>query len=167
MARRFLLGLMKGLLLGAALSLLWVKGFGAPFSGVLAYLAALVTGSLVGLIAGKPIWQKGALVEVVLKTVVGALVGVAALYGMQKWLGVALDLGPLGSGRMGELPTFALPAIATALAIVFELDNTGAEPTDDQRARVLAPSHEVRDDLPGDLEDVEKARPSLGAHRKS
>jgi hypothetical protein len=117
-----------------------MKAFGAAtFAGWLGYAGAILTGAIAGVAAGKPIWAKGALVEAALKGIVGALLGLASLYAIRRWFPLTLELGPVGSGALGLVPSFALPIIATAIGVVFELDNTGPQPVTDARTRV-APS---------------------------
>jgi hypothetical protein len=159
MLKRALIGLLKGVLVGGALGAGLVYGLGVPvFAAWLAYVAAIVTGAATGLVAGKPIWQKDARIEAGLKAVAGAVVGGLAMFGVRQWLGISIDLGELGRGALGDLPLTSLPLVATALALFFEIDNTGddskAGPTEktrvtDDKARV----GEVTDDL-ADEEEV-------------
>ena len=129
MLKRLLFGVVKGILVGGILGLLFVKALGlTAFGAVLAYLAAVVTGVLTGLVAGKPIWAEGARIEAGLKAFVGALVGAGAMFVLRKWAPVHLDLGAFGNGVLGELPIAGLPVIATGLAMLYEIDNTGEEP---------------------------------------
>jgi len=155
--KRFALGLIKGALLGAGIALILGKALGiVTFVGLLGYALASATGVVVGLFAGKPFWAKGALIEVILKSGVGAVVAAAVLYGLRRWLPTAVDLGPLGQGSLGELPAFALPLIAIMLGILFELDNTGVEPASDVKARVAEPKSRIVDDTAlerGDADD--------------
>lgn len=136
MAKRALVGLLKGLLVGALTALAWAKlGKSADFTGVPAYALAAITGALIGSIAGKPFWAKGALTEVALKTGVGAMFASAALYGIKKWLNVALDFSVFGIA-VNDAPAVLLSTLAVVLGIVFELDNTEAEPVQDRSARI-------------------------------
>ncbi|HMJ15891.1 MAG TPA: hypothetical protein VK524_30955 [Polyangiaceae bacterium] len=166
MARRFVVGFVKGALVGVLMSLAWSRVFGGgAFAGAASYLLAIVTGALTGLLAGKPFWAKGALVENVVKGVVGSLVGGAGLYAMDKWLPVNLNLGPLGAGQLGDVAQFALLAIALAIGVVFELDNTGIEPVvGDDRARVKAESTRVLDTESRELEQLDE--PQVGQARQ-
>ncbi len=126
MLKRLLIGLVKGVLVGGFLGVVLVKGFGIVTMGVwAAYLLAVLAGVLSGLVAGKPIWTAGARVEATLKAAVGALLGAGLMYVVQRWLGLHLDLGPLGQGSVGQLPIVSLPLIAAALSMLFEIDNTG------------------------------------------
>jgi hypothetical protein len=124
--KRVLFGLLKGALVGGLLGAAVVFGLGMPvFAAWLAYVAGALTGSLTGLIAGKGIWEKDARIEAGLKATVGALIGVGAMFAIRRWLNLNLDLGELGRGVVGDLPIASLPMIATALALFYELDNTG------------------------------------------
>src|SRR5690349_5624070 len=128
MLRRILLGVLKGTLIGGLVGVLFVYGLGIPLlAGFAGYLAAIVTGIVVALLAGKPIWARGAWIEVLLKGVAAALLGAGALYGVRAFLDASLAVGPLGQGLLSELPLVMLPLVATLLAVFFEVDNT-AEP---------------------------------------
>jgi hypothetical protein len=130
-------GMMKGLVVAALVVLIWMKWLALPFTGAPAYLAVALTGALVGIVAGKPVWARGALVEAALKSAVGALAGAAALYGARKWLHLEVSLGPLGAGRLSEMPAVMLPLVAAFFGLLFELDNTGSELATDKTASVL------------------------------
>ncbi len=124
--KRALVGLFEGAVVGGLLGAALVFGLGMPvFAAWLAYVAAAVTGSLTGLVAGKRIWEPGARIEAGLKAGVGAVIGVGAMFAIRRWLTMSVDLGQLGSGLVGDLPIASLPLIATALALFYELDNTG------------------------------------------
>lgn len=160
MLRRFVVGFVKGALISAVMAVAWSRVFGGEaFVGASSYLVAILTGALTGLFAGRPLWAKGALVEAAVKGVVGALVGGAGLYGMDKWIRVSLDLGPLGSGLIGDVAVFALAIIALAIGVVFELDNTGFEVADDARARVAPDRARIATDGAGELEPIDAPEP--------
>ena len=95
---------------------------------MLAYLLAVATGIVTGLVAGKPIWAKDARIEAGLKAAAGAVVGAGLMYALRTWGGVSVDLGAYGNGVLGELPMTALPMVATVLALFYEIDNSGEEP---------------------------------------
>jgi hypothetical protein len=171
---RLLFGLIKGLMVGGVLGALLVFGLGMPtMAAGLAYVAALVAGALTGLVAGKPIWVKDARIEAGLKAAAGAVMATAAMFAIRRWLDVALDLGALGKGLIGNLPIASLPMIATALALFFEIDNTGddgakpgdkrATPFDKRRIEALdgdsARSHDLTFDEqePAPSKKVEKS----------
>ncbi len=170
MLRRFLLGTLEGALIGAALGALLVYGLHiALLAGVLGYLAAVVTGLCVAAIAGKPIWARGAWVEVLLKAIAAAALGAAGMFLMRHYLDVSLSAGPLGTGLPAELPLVALPFLATVLAIFFELDNTGDdEEIAPAKASVREPELKrfpEQDASPLEEEDAEPAaQRRLGRH---
>ena len=139
MLKRTLVGLLKGIVVGAVLGLAVVYGLGMPvFAAWVAYLAAVLTGALTGLVAGRAIWEKGARIEAGLKAAAGAVVAAGAMFAIRKWLNVPADLGALGKGLLGELPIASLPLIATGLALFFEIDNTGESAQPPAKKRVDA-----------------------------
>jgi hypothetical protein len=168
MAKRAVIGLVKGLLLGGVLALVLAKGLGvATFGALLAYPLAVLVGVLAGLVAGRPIWQRDARIEAGLKAVVGAIVGGGLMFALRKWLNPSLDLGTFGNGQLGELPVVSLPLIATGLSILFELDNTG-EPVGEasDKKRVEPEKARVAGELDSELEE-ELAAGSEKARKKS
>jgi len=139
MLKRLVYGLVFGLFVGGVLAAVVVKGLGElQFTGtggaVLAYVFAAVTGVLVGLVAGKPIWASGGQIEAGLKAVVGAAVAAGAMWAMRRWLNFDVDLHAIGASptaptAAGLLPATTLPAIAALLGAFYEADNT-PEPED-------------------------------------
>src|SRR5271165_4338682 len=83
MGKKFLVGLLKGLLVGGATSYGLFVVFPSVMAGFLGYLFAALVGVLTGLIAGKPIWSKGASIEASLKAVFGAILGAGILFGLR------------------------------------------------------------------------------------
>jgi hypothetical protein len=167
MAKRAVIGLVKGLLLGGVLALVLVKGLGvATFGALIAYPVAVLIGVLAGLVAGKPIWRRDARIEVALKAVVGAIVAGGLMFGLRKWVNPSLDLGAFGAGELGELPVVSLPLIATALSVLFELDNT-AEPVSEtaDKQRIAPDKARVAGELESELDDEIQAS-SQKAERK-
>jgi hypothetical protein len=130
MLKRLLVGIVIGILVGGLLAAGIVKLFGVTFAltggAVLAYAAALLTGALVGLVAGKPVWAKGAWIEVGLKAFVGAVLAAGIMFVLRRWVDVSVNLVSFGAGTgaLGELPAASLPIIATLLSVFYELDNT-------------------------------------------
>ncbi len=128
MLKRALLGLVKGTLIGAVVAAALVKGLGlAVFGGPwLALLAAGITGALVGVFAGRPLWAPNARIEAGLKALAGALVGAGILLLARRFFPIPVALpAELGAGLIGELPVVMLPLVAALLGSLFELDNTG------------------------------------------
>jgi hypothetical protein len=139
MLQRLLLGFLKGTLAGAAVGAALVFGVGVSLmSGLVAYPAAIIAGVCVALVAGKPIWVQGAWVEVLLKAIAAALLGMGLTFLVRHYVPGDLALGPLGKGPAGSLPLVVLPLLAAVLGTFFELDNTG-EGDAREPARVRAP----------------------------
>jgi ABC-type xylose transport system permease subunit len=156
MLKRLIVGAIEGLVLGSLAAVVAIKLLGmTSFAGVIAYLMAVVVGLLTGLVAGKPIWAREAKIEAGLKAFVGAVLAAGALWVLRRWANVEVDLSAFGAGRgvIGELPAVSLPLIATALSLLFELDNTGeakaqAREKAATKARVAAaPGGEAHDEL--------------------
>jgi hypothetical protein len=133
MLKRLISGIVIGLVLGAIAAAAVIKGLHVlAFAGpMLAYVAALATGAVVALVAGKPVWAKGAWIEVGLKAFFGSLLAAGAMFALRKWGVIPLDLSSFGAGPaeripLGLLPAASLPIIATVLSIFFEIDNTDA-----------------------------------------
>ena len=141
MLGRLLIGIVKGLLVGGLIGFGLAKlGFAAPMA-IIAYLAAAVTGVLIGLVAGKPIWAKDAKIEAGMKAFVGALLGAGLMYAARRWLTMPLPiaLGPLSAanlslgeaatttGTVGGLAVTSLAAIAALLGGFYEVDNDPSE----------------------------------------
>ncbi|MGH7327760.1 MAG: hypothetical protein ACREJX_05360, partial [Polyangiaceae bacterium] len=127
MIRRLLVGLVLGALLGAIAAAALIKGLGVLSFGLLLALAsAAVTGAVVGLVAGKPIWASGAKIEAGLKAGAGAVLGIIAMFLVRKFLGESIDLTNFGAGAgtIGDLPATSLPIVAAVLGGFFEVDNT-------------------------------------------
>ena len=162
MLKRVLFGLLKGTVIGGLLGAALVFGLGMPvFAAWLAYVAAAVTGALTGLVAGKGIWEKDARIEAGLKAGVGALIGAGAMFAIRRWLSMNVDLGQLGAGVVGELPIASLPLIATALALFYELDNTGSSggsaPTKKTRVDTAGAAADDRAELEQALDEQSEA----------
>lgn len=168
MLRRVLFGLLKGAIVGGLLATAVVYGLGMPvIAPWLAYLAAVVTGAVTGLVAGKPIWTKDLTgrIEAGLKAAAGALVAAGAMFAVRRWLNVSLDLGALGSGVVGDLPIASLPLIATVLGMMFEIDNTGDDGAPPEKKRV--DSDKVRIEELGDGAEEELGEDSRAASQRA
>lgn len=122
-------GIFVGLVVGGGSSALAIYGLHVPvdqpLSALWAYLLACVGGVLVGLMAGKPIWAKGARIEAGLKAAFGAMLGAALMFGLRRWIGFGVDLSSigLGAGAIGTSPALSLPIVAMTMALLFEIDN--------------------------------------------
>lgn len=132
MLKRLLVGLLLGLVIGGAIAAALIKGLAmnvfADGAGgaALAYLFAAVTGVVIGLVAGKPIWASGGQIEAGLKAFFGALLGAGAMFALRRFVTTPIDLSALGagSGAIGQLPALTLPIIAGVLGGFYEVDNT-------------------------------------------
>lgn len=151
MIGRLFLGIFKGLLIGGLIGFGIAKlGFVAPGAFV-AYLAAAVTGVMVGLIAGKPIWAKDAKIEAGMKAFFGALVAAGLMYVVRRWvtMPVPIPLGDLAqpneylsqdAATLGGLAITSLPMIAVVLGAFYDVDNTddGASAEAKPKVRIAA-----------------------------
>jgi len=146
---RLIVGILKGLVVGGLIGFGLVKlgiGVFAPWS-ILAFVFAAITGVVIGLVAGKPIWAKDAKIEAGMKAGVGALLGAGLMAAVQKWMPgtVPNDLAAaLGAGA-ADIPVKALSV--TSLAIVaailggfYDADNTPEPESADKRAESTAGS---------------------------
>lgn len=145
MLKRLLLGLFLGFLVGLAVAAALTHGLGMTFTGgfgvLVGYIAAAVTGLLVGFVTGKPIWSANGKIEAGLKGFFGALFAAGALFALRKWLVVNIDLSflsPSATGALGEIPYAALPPIAALLGGFFEADNSPGTDDDEpaQKKRI-------------------------------
>lgn len=177
MLRRIILGSIIGLVVGGLVAFGLIQGLGVlTFGPWLAYPAALVTGIVTAALTGKRIWQRGALIEVGLKSVFGALMGLGLMFAIRRWLDYSLDLESLGagSGALGDLPAVALPMIAWALGAFYEADNTPQKddgPSGSKRKGELSGKKRVETErrAPSDEADPDEESGSLsqvGAHRR-
>jgi hypothetical protein len=131
MFKRLFIGLLIGIVMGGIAAAALIKGLGVlTFAGtggeIWAYFAALITGAFIALVAGKPVWAKGAWIEVGLKAFFGSLLAAAGMFALRRWGGMPVDLSRVGAGAgtLGLLPATSLPILATVLSVFFEIDNT-------------------------------------------
>lgn len=128
--KRLLLGLLVGTVVGLGVAVAATRGLSLPFAGppgaIFAYLGAAVTGTLTGLVTGKPIWHQTGKIEAGLKAFFGSLLAMGLLFVLRKFVHLNLDLSTLGAGKgsLGDLAYTALPAVSGLLGGFFELDNT-------------------------------------------
>lgn len=143
MLRRFGIGLVKGSLIGG----LVLAGllFGLQLAAVplwAAYLLAIGSGVLTGLVAGKPIWQQGmeARIEAGLKAVAGALLAAFGLFALTRWLPAVVNPQLLKPGQASTgVGLMFIPTLTAVLGLFFELDNTPG-PEKDQQAEEKKPA---------------------------
>lgn len=134
MFARLIIGILKGLVVGGLLGFALLKLNLGLFVGGLAfvaYLAAALSGVVVGLIAGKPIWAKDAKIEAGMKAFVGALLGAGLMFGLRKLELPLADTVPAALGvatkdpqTLGTFSVTALALVASVLGGFYEADNT-------------------------------------------
>nr|QVV57672.1 hypothetical protein [Myxococcales bacterium] len=153
MLGRLIVGILKGLIVGGLIGFGLVKlGMAVPIS-VVAYIAAAVTGVVVGLIAGKPIWAKDAKIEAGMKAFVGALLGAGLMFAARRWIHVPLVLPEAATNALGvtrqiqaseqalTLSSFAMTSLAMVAAVLggfYDADNT-PEPEGEKQQAKAAP----------------------------
>jgi hypothetical protein len=142
---RLLLGLLKGLVIGALVGYgLAVAGIGWPF---MFYVGASMVGAMVALVAGKPIWAKDARIEVGMKALAGAILAPGLMWLVRSFVSVGLPfdvamlpgLGALQSQGM-TLGTFSVSALAMVAAMLggfYDADNAVGD-SGEAGARVAA-----------------------------
>ena len=164
MVKRLLVGLVLGLIIGGLVAAGVIAGLQwlAVPAAFFAYALAAVTGVIVGLVAGKPIWAQGGGIEGGLKAFFGALLAAGGMFAIRTWLHQDVDLTVLhaGSGAIGDLPAASLPLIAGVLAAFYELDNTPeSEEKGKGRARIATKSR-IAEDGSAEEDDEEAAAPA-------
>ncbi|MDI1477106.1 hypothetical protein [Polyangium sp. y55x31] len=147
MLGRLIIGIIKGLVVGGLIGFGLLKLGFAVLPAWLAYIAAAITGVVIGLIAGKPIWAKDAKIEAGMKAVVGALLGAGLMFAARKWLTMFLPtdlLSQIGvmtkseAIRFGYFPITSLATIAALLGGFYDADNT-PEPEGEAKEEAKAP----------------------------
>src|SRR5215813_4761895 len=98
MLKRLVVGLLLGAIVGVVLAVALAQGLGitsfdqGAFGAAGAYLAAVVTGVLTGLVAGKPIWSADGKIEAGLKAFFGALLAAGGMFVLRQWVHIPVDL---------------------------------------------------------------------------
>ncbi|MGZ3422095.1 MAG: hypothetical protein ACXVEF_37010 [Polyangiales bacterium] len=161
MLKRLVVGLILGLVIGGFLGYGLFQLLPTAMSGILAYAFAAVTGVIVGLVAGKPIWAKGGAIEAGLKAFVGALLACGILFGLRFLSFKVPAVAMFPAEEIGKHPLASLMAISTVLAMFYEIDNDA--PKEEPKARLSSvggPKARVAaDDLEG-LDEEEAAPPA-------
>jgi hypothetical protein len=164
MAKRLVVGLVMGVLIGG------LFGFGLAqlsttlMAGALGYLLAAAVGVLTGLVAGKPIWAKGAQIEAGLKAGVGALLGAGLLFGL-RFVPLSLPtLAGIPGAELGRHAIASLAAVSTLLAVFYELDNDSTTDEGEGKKRVDT-STGARVSTTDALEDEEEAPAAKGKRK--
>jgi hypothetical protein len=139
---RLVMGLVKGLVLGALVGYgLAAAGMGTP-GALIVYPVAVVVGVLVALVAGKPIWAKDARIEVGTKAVAAAILAPGLMWLVRSFvtMGIPFDVGALPgleslAGQSLTLGSFAVTSVAMVAAVLagfFDADNSPEESTDEK-----------------------------------
>ena len=149
---RLVVGLLKGVLVGAAVGYgLVAAGMATPPAAVI-YVAAGVCGVLTAMIAGKPVWAKEARIEVMMKAVAGMLLGPAILFALRRFVQLPLPADLLAAlpgleatkGAELGLSTFSMTSLSIVSAILagfFDADNQpAAESGDGAKQRIAEAS---------------------------
>jgi hypothetical protein len=125
---RFFLGLVKGLVIGAALGAAFHFELGiTEAGGLLGYLLAMGTGSTAGILVGRPPWRQDAWLESVLKSVAGMALGAGLFFAANRWGFWRLPFTAFGvaSGApFFTVPLVFLPIVGAAFGAIVELDHT-------------------------------------------
>ncbi len=170
MLGRLLVGIVKGLIVGGLIGFALIKiGAGTTLGAVVAYIAAAVTGVLIGLIAGKPIWAKDAKIEAGMKAFVGALLGAGLMYAARRWLTVPIPLELRGlteaNNVLGYHPMTSLALIAAVLGGFYDADNT-PEPGESSEAATSKPAQAKGKRIAANLDEDEDEELSAEPEQK-
>lgn len=172
MIARLGIGLLKGLVVGAALGAGFQLGLRwGETTGLLGFLLAMGIGATAGILCGKAPWRAEAWIEAVLKGVFG--VGIAALV---YWIGtsylpwsVPFALPYAASGtEWTSMPLLYAPVIGALFGMVVELDNDGGANTSGGRKKAKKNSTGKRAPRTrvSTLEEDEFALPSASGRKK-
>ncbi len=146
--KRLVVGLVIGLLIGGGLGFGLAQVSAGLMTGAFGYALAAMVGVLTGLIAGKPIWAKGAQIEAGLKAFVGALLGAGLLFGL-RFVPLSLpSLAGVPGAEIGRHAVASLAAVAMLLGIFYEVDNTDSpeEPATEKKRIASGDKTRVADD---------------------
>jgi hypothetical protein len=169
MLKRLVVGLILGILVGGLAGYGLFQVLPTAMATGFGYFFAAVVGVLVGLVAGKPIWAKGALIEASLKAVIGAALGCAILFGI-RFLGFTIPaVAGIPAAEVGKHAVGSLLAVATLLAVFYEIDNSGGDDKDENaptRARVEGGAGDKKRVASGGDGVEEEAPPEKGKARR-
>src|SRR5262245_58106810 len=173
MLGRLVVGIIKGLVVGALLGFGIAKlGFAAP-GALIAYAAAALSGVLIGLVAGKPIWAKDAKIEAGMKAAIGAILGAGMMFVVRKWLQMPLpfsvgELGPAeGTATLGGLAVTSLALVTAVIGGFYEADNTPGPPETDKEQLKSAPEVAKRIAAPSSKADLDEELDGEAAKKRS
>lgn len=162
MLKRLLVGLVLGVVIGGLLGYGLFQVLPTVMTGVLGYAFAAATGVLVGLVAGKPIWAKGAQIEAGLKAFVGALLSMGILFGI-RFIGLTIPaVAGIPAAELGHHAIASLMAISTVLAVFYEIDNTGGDEEEGDKKRVAPEKARIAAGEDDELLDEEESAQKKG-----
>ncbi len=136
MFRRLFLGLLKGLVIGAAIGAVmhFALGVTAISAGVLSYLFFGLVAAIAGVAAGQPPWREGAWVGSILKGVFGFAIGAGLYWVGQRFLNFDISglagVFPAGTS-FAQAPLAFAPALAAVFSMLIEIDDGGEAPASD------------------------------------
>lgn len=130
--KRLGIGLLKGLLVGAAVGTGFQVGLGwGDTPGLLGYLLAMGTGATAGILAGTPPWKVDAWIEALLKGLFGVGVGAGLYWLSSSFLSFQVPFAlPAAEPNVEwtRLPLIYAPIVGAFYGAFVELDNTGSDP---------------------------------------
>ena len=159
MLKRLVVGLVKGMMIGAIIGCGFHFGLGwqttAAGGGLLAYLMAMGSGATAGVLAGKPPWRQQAWIESVLKGVAGIGLGALTYWVSSQWGSFALPsfVPGLGGTPWTESTLLINVSAAAVFGTLVELDNTGGS-TPKRKSKT---AQKVRVSAPAEVETAELA----------
>ena len=168
MVKRLALGLVVGMIVGVLLAAAAVAGLHMDTwtHPLFAYVFAAATGAATGLVAGKPVWAKGAMIEAWLKAFFGALLAAGGMFALQKWgmrfAARAIAQLHVDKVALGAQPATALPMVGAVLGALFGLDNTPER--EGAKTRVAASARKPASPTPNRREGT-RPRPSRRSAR--
>lgn len=128
MVKRLVFGLLKGVVIGAALGALFHFALGLSTVGTVAgFLLSALAAVVAGVFSGQPPWKKGAWIGSILKAVFGMLLGSGLYFAISKLLGgVSVDgLLRTEGGTIATAPLAFMPMIAAVYSTFVEIDDGG------------------------------------------
>jgi hypothetical protein len=127
-ASRFVLGLLKGAVVGGGVGygLIRLGLLGDSFlGGILPYLACGVVGAVVGLVAGRAPWRAETIWTPVIKMVVGGLIGAGmAALGIHFLPSMTFNIQHVGAVGLASAPVLSV-AVGLLYGLFVEIDDGG------------------------------------------
>jgi hypothetical protein len=122
---RFLLGILKGGVIGAGIG--YLAGQLGVTTGAVAVAVYGIVGAVVGLLCGRPLWQQDTIWTSILKAIFGFGLGVGAAFAGRKWLGgvhIPIAFIPGATEHaFPEVPSLFGAAVGILYGVFVELDD--------------------------------------------